>query len=183
MQTREDGNPEHAKIDRALSNLSNADVQTAIVVKSTFNVQTVTNNTGSVIDFLNIRSSDEFTTMAQQFMMYKVKWIKFQVYPQLAANTVPMSISTFHGNYFGSVPVAWVTESSVIDGVDSEYLPIGGRPISFYWIAKGEPENSWLPEDSTQSFGGLRYFQPGTQVSGIQCRVNMSAMVTFKGRE
>lgn len=183
LQMRSDGDRLAAKIDRTISSMRAGESSCPILVKSALSLTTSTTSAVSVVwTYPEIASADDFVSLAQQFNLFKVKMMRFEVCHVNSTSTAAVVLSTVHSNASGAIPTTWTTEQSVIDAPDSVYINPGAQREVLYWNASGVSETEYQDISSYSNHGGLRAYLPQTGVSVQTCVVVCSAVVVFRGR-
>lgn len=182
VQNREDGDAGAAKIDRAISAMRYMESSTVVLCKGIVDLNTTTVVNAATVDFAFVSSTDDFSTMALQFNTFKVKAMKFEVFPTNPVNSTPIAMSTFHAVLPGAAPATWVTEAAIVDAPDAKYLMPGADKSCFYWNATGPRENEFQDCNSFSNFGGLRYSVRVGSATASVATIVVTAQVVFKGR-
>jgi len=175
-----------ARIDRILSGMQNSHSQIRVICGDTVLLSTsATATTFGVYTGTNVRATDDFTSIAQQYETFRIAAIRFEVYDVNPGSAVFAGFSTQHdvsppGGTYGNPTIA-----NVMDGPDASLPPAGGSKAIFNWVAHGTAEIEFQTDDlptGPSDFGGLRYFfgSPGAAVSKYQLVVK--AVVDFRGR-
>ncbi len=181
VQTRRDGDTGAARVDRLISSQRFNESACLVLCKTSFTVNSLT--TGGNVQswsFPELAATDDFVSMAQQFNTFKVKAIKFQVWPTNPTVQARTVFSTVHVN--GSIPASYNSEASVVDAPDSMYLVPGAEPRELYWQARGTAENDFQQVSSYSDYGGFRAYTDQTSTAAYVCTVVVNAAVVFRGR-
>lgn len=173
-----------ARLDRMLTDLQNTQSQVRVEIGFSISFSTTTgpDQTG-IYSHFSLRGQDEWQSMVQQWQMYRVRAIRFDVY-DINPNVVCFSAwSTFHETSQDSAPA--FTFNQVLDGPDAQ-LPTNGAPkLRFTWMAKGPAEMQFQNVDSDAQdavdFGGLRW-AIGAGAAASKFQVVGKAVVDFRGR-
>lgn len=181
-QMRTDGDTLAAKIDRTISGMRAGESACTVLVKSAISIAASSTAATSVVwTYPEIASADDFVSLAQQFNMFKVKFMRFQFCHVNPSSTTAVVASTVHSNAAGALPISWTTEQAVIDSPDSVYLSPGGDPETLYWNASGVSETEYQDCTTFNNHGGLRVYLPQSTVAQTAVVV-CSAVVVFRGR-
>lgn len=177
------GGSDGLMVDRQLSNVKQSESQTRILIGDVVDLDIASTDTFGVWDFNTLYGTDDFTSMIQQYRMFRVKSIKFVVYDINAGSVARNVFATFHDDYTGSVPV--FTRANITDQPDSQVISVGTGQTTFYWVAHGVEENRFQSATSAgalaNKFGGLRYFFSNGTV-GAKYTLEVHAVVDFRGR-
>jgi hypothetical protein len=173
------------RVDRMISSLKESESQCRIMTGSTldFSTPTTADALGS-FGFDEIFASDDFSTMIQQWNLFRVSAIKFDIYdinPTVAVNN---TWGVWHDNYEGAVPA--YTRQNMVDLPDSRVLSSGTGQTTLYWVPHGTAEQQFQAASSSgsavQKYGGLRYFVAQNAVNVPKYVVVVHAVVDFRGR-
>jgi hypothetical protein len=168
-----------------ISSLKESESQCRIMTGSTldFSTPTTADALGS-FGFDEIFASDDFSTMIQQWNLFRVSAIKFDIYdinPTVAVNN---TWGVWHDNYEGAVPA--YTRQNMVDLPDSRVLSSGTGQTTLYWVPHGTAEQQFQAASSSgsavQKYGGLRYFVAQNAVNVPKYVVVVHAVVDFRGR-
>lgn len=175
----QDGDVVGARFDRMVSSMRSQESAIPVLIKGAGAIDSGTEQ-GLYWGFLNIAASDEFGSLAQQFKLFKIKAIRFEVFHQVASFAQPIVVSTYHTQDAEAAPRV----EDVIDGEDSKFLDAGAGKQVFYWNARGTPETDYQSTSALGSYGGLRAFRQTNAVNpGLrQATIVWTAQVVFKGR-
>lgn len=171
--------------DRMISAIKQSESQTRILIGDTFDLATSTAaDTLGTYGFDSIFVSDDFISMIQQFNLFRVMAIKFDIYDINPNAAVFNTWGIWHDNYETSIP-AYV-RSNIADLPDSRVLSGGTGQTTLYWLAHGTAEQQFQASSTTgspiQRFGGLKYFVQATSPSVPKYTVQVHAVVDFRGR-
>jgi hypothetical protein len=184
VQTRQDGDTAAAKIDRTISQMRAGESSCMVLCKSAYALSTSTTAaTSVVVTYPEIASSDDFVSLAQQFNMFRIKCMRFDLShtnPSFVGNVVA---STVHSNLVGAIPTGWTSEQSVVDGPDSLYISPGSVREVFYWNGTGVSETEFQDVSTYNNHGGFRAYLPQQTAASTAGVVVVSAVVIFKGRK
>lgn len=177
-----------AKLDRMISALQTSHSQTRVLCQETYNQNTQTASYVSTFSASNVRATDDFQSIAQQYETYRISAIRFDVYDIAGNNATPGFFSTWHDEIlYGATPS--FTMANVVDGPDSQIVPPGTGKISFTWIPKGTIENGFQSVTAASSpvdFGGIRLAvsagASGFTANAPKFQIIMKAVVDFRGR-
>lgn len=175
-----------AKLDRMLQALHNSQSQTRIEIGFATNISVTTGGADQlgIMSGNRVRLEDEFTTFVQQFQLFKIVAIRYDVYDINPAIVCFSAFSTFH-EVSDSLPPSF-TFPQVMDGPDTQVATNGAPRLSFSWIAKGAKETEFQSVDTAAAdvsdFGGLRWAIGAGSVAGSKYQVVAKAVVDFRGR-
>lgn len=183
-----DAGNDSAYIERCIAGLQNSESTITVLCNDTLTLATSNAANGLVagtITASQVRGTDDFISMMEQFNMYRIRAVRFDIYDINQSVAATNVFSTFHdvvpfGSSYAPPPLALV-----VDGPDAKNVPPGMGKQSFFWRAKGTNENQFQAGDTIgapEDFGGLRYaFYSGTLASP-KYQVMVRAVVDFRGR-
>jgi len=181
VQVREDGDTQAARIDRIISTLRSQESSMFINCKGVYDINASTSATTAYLTYATVVATDEFQSVAQQYNMYKVKGMRFEVFHTNPTTATPVALSTFHMNMVGVPPASYLSEGAIVDAPDAMFMEPGSKKQTFYWNASGQSENEYQDTTNYNDHGGLRFaVRAGT--TGQIGIVVMSALVVFRGR-
>jgi hypothetical protein len=174
------------KVDRQLAALHDSASQTQMLCTSYFDYSTAATETLATISWGSVANSDDFVSLANQFLTWRVRSMRFDVYDLQPQITSAGLFSTFH-DQFTSATAPVYSFVNVVDGPDSTYIPPGVGKVSLSWVAHTTNEKGFYDVTSSdanrEDFGGLRVaIPPSTSPFGFKYRVIMKAIVDFRGR-
>jgi len=177
------GGQDGLKVDRQMNSVKQSESQTRILVGDVVDLDIASTDTYGVWDFNTLYGTDEFTTMIQQYRMYRVNSIKFVIY-DINGGTVARNVfATFHDDYTGPVPV--FSRANITDQPDSQVISAGTGQVTLYWKAHGVEENRFQSATTSgaiaNKYGGLRYYISNGTV-GAKYTIEVHAVVDFRGR-
>lgn len=176
-----------ARVDRQLSAVQNSGNHIMVLCSETnaLNVSTTADTVGN-ISWSQIRTFDDFTSMATQFNTFRIKAVRYDVYDINPGIPNAGTFGTFHDQYtIGSQPS--FTFGEVVDSIDAQMVPPGTGKASFTWVARTPLERGYVdvtpdPTSSGPDFGGFRFNVPVGTTAGVKFRVITKALVEFRGR-
>lgn len=173
------------RVDRQITALKASESQTRVLIGDVLDVgiPTTTDSSGS-IGFEQIISSDDFQSITQQYNLFRVVAIKFEIFDTNPNVSAYNSWGVYHDNYEGS-PIAF-TRANIADLPDSRVLSGGTGQTCLYWVAHGPLELQFNGATSlgsvVQKYGGLKYFV-GVGGSAVpKYTIQWHAVVDFRGR-
>jgi len=174
-------------IDRTISSLQISHQQVRLLCEDSFSIATLSSASVGVLGHSQIKLFDEFTSIFQQFELYRITAIRYDVYDMNPANLGSFAwFSTFHDQYSAAAQPQF-SQANVIDGPDTLMVPPGTGKATLYWRSHGTTEREFQSADDastnfvTQDYGGLRYaLTPSTNNSKYQ--IVVKAVVDFRGR-
>jgi len=176
----DDGN----KVDRILSSLQNSHSQTRLLCSDSYTIAVPTAaQVNAIVAGSQVRTSDDFNSIAAQFETFRVKAIRFDIYDVNPAGLGTAFWGTFHDEYLTSAQPTF-TSGDVVDSPDGQIVPPGTGKITLTWMAKGTRENDFttITQPSTD-FGGLRYsVNAATVAVPGKYQIFWKAIVDFRGR-
>lgn len=180
MTVAQDGDVQGARFDQMVSNARYNESAVPVLVKAVFGISSVTTGTSGAYGYTQLAAEDDFVSMAQQWNLFRVKAMRFEVFHVNPGTIAPVVLSTFHAD--GGTFTPYLTQGSVVDGPDSKYMDAGAGKQVFYWTGNNSTERLFQSPESFVDFGGLRFFNEGTTGSFPIARVIVTAQVVFKGR-
>lgn len=173
------------RVDRQISAMKQSESQTRVLIGDVIDVGIpATADVSTTYGFDQIIASDDFQSVAQQYNLFKVVSIRFDIYDTNPNVSAYNAWGIFHDNYEGS-PIAF-TRANVADLPDSRVISGGTGQTTLYWVAHGSLEQQFNSATTVgsvvQKYGGLKYFvgQGGTAVPKYTIQVH--AVVDFRGR-
>lgn len=172
-----------SRVDRQISALKTSESQTRVLIGAVLDVGIPTADTSAVYGFDSIFATDDFASLIQQYNLFRVKSIKFDIYDVNPNVPTYNTWGVWHDNYEGPVPN--YTRENIADLPDSRVVSPGTGQTTLYWNAHGFAENQFQAAGSAgspaQRFGGLRYFISGGAAVNKYI-VHVHAVVDFRGR-
>lgn len=172
-------------VDRMISAVKETESQVRIIIGDVLDVFTAT--TGGVngtYDFNALMSGDEWSSMIQQFNLFRVRAIKFDIVDVNPSQPVLNTFGTFHDNTMGTVVP--YTRANIADLPDSRVLSGGTGQTTLYWVAHGTTEMGFQAATSlgtpSEYYGGLKYFLGQTTTATPKYTITVHAVVDFRGR-
>jgi len=176
--------PDGLRIDRMVTSIKDSESQTRILVGDVIDIASATTDTNGTYGFDQIFGTDDFTNMIQQFNLFRVRSIKFEIFDINSTVAVYNNWGIWHDNYETSVPA--YTRANIADLPDSRVLSSGTGQTTLYWMAHGTAEQQFQAGSAAgsqaQRFGGLKYFVSGTTPAVTKYTVQVHAVVDFRGR-
>jgi len=172
-------------VDRQISSIKESESQTRIVCGDVFDLGIPTGtDTLGLWGFDQLLGTDDFTNMIQQFNLFRVSSIKFEIYDINPSTAGYNTWGVFHDNYESSAPA--YTRSNIADLPDSRVISGGTGQTTLYWVARGSAEQQFQAAAAggspAQKFGGLRYYIGAGGVPIAKFTVVVHAVVDFRGR-
>jgi len=172
------------RVDRMVSSIKDSESQTRILIGDVLDVSTTASEVNGTYGFDQIFASDDFISMIQQYNLFRIRSIKFDisdVNPQIASYN---QWGVWHDNYETTIPS--YTRANVADLPDSRVLSAGTGQTVLYWVAHGTAENQFQAGSTAgspaQRFGGLKFYLGNNTGSGIKYSITVHAVVDFRGR-
>jgi hypothetical protein len=136
--------------------------------------------TTALIGFGELQSSDDFVSFSAQYLEFRVRAIRFDVYDIQPSSAPTINYwSTYHT--IGTLPTPTVED--IMDRPDCRAIPPGTGKASLAWVAHGLPENDFLPTSTSTNLGGLAWYtSPSAAVVGTKYQVTAKYVVDFRGR-
>jgi hypothetical protein len=136
--------------------------------------------TTGVVDFSALASTDDFVSFSAQYLEFRVKAIRFDVYdiqPNAAATVNYWA--TYH--QVGGTPPQ--TQENIIDRPDVRSIAPGDGKVTLAWVAHGIPEMAFQSVNNYNGLGGLvNYVSPAAGYTGARYTVIAKFVVDFRGR-
>lgn len=176
--------PDEIRLDRYIQSIQNSQGQVRVLCNSA--VTLTSSNLGSSISFAQLYGSDDFASMAQQFELYRVKAIRFDVYSTQTSNSAKALFGTFHADAATSAGFPAVNLALVTDSPDAKVPGTEGPSTRWTWMARGSHENDFYSTESSDQydFGGIRFAAlGGTFNSEPYYNVVVKYVVDFRGRK
>lgn len=172
-------------VDRMISAVKISESQIRVVVGDLTDVFTTTTaGVNGTIGFDNILQSDEVASLVQQYNLFRVRAIKFDIYDINPGQSVLNTFGIWHDNYEGAAPT--YTRANVADLPDSRSISSGTGQTTLYWVAHGVAEMQFQQASSVgtpyQAYGGLKYFLGAVSQAVPKYTIQMHAVVDFRGR-
>lgn len=174
------------RVDRMISAIKDSESQMRIMVGDIIDLGIPSSaDTLSSYGFDQIVACDDFVSMAQQFNLFRITAIKFDVYDNNPSVAAYNGWGVWHENY-NSSSLAY-TRANIADLPDSRVISGGTGQTTLYWLAHGTAENqfqnAFAGNSTLNRFGGLKYFigNGGTAVNKYTVQVH--AVVDFRGRK
>jgi len=176
------------RFDRVMTALTQSQSLIDLLVDDQFSIDvssTISPGVGLTYNFVNIVATDDFQSLLQQYNLFRVKGIRFDIYdtnPNTGSGTA--FFSTYHvaGGQTQNMPAL----NDVVDGPDSGIVPPGQGKLSLTWMSKDIHERDFQATASPgayTNYGGLRaYVTQGTTATTARWRVIVKAHVQFRGR-
>lgn len=166
------------KVERQLAALNESQSTTRICIQDQFPVGTSATAQVTPYGVTNIKGTDDFAAMLQQYQKYRIVAMRFDIYDIQPSNVSAGFWATFHG----TDPPA---PTEVYDLPDCAMVPPGTGKLTLYWYPNGPLEKGWWNVDDTttlnQFVGGLAINIPAT-AAGTKWNVLVRAIVDFRAR-
>lgn len=170
-------------VDRMISAIKESQSQTRVLIGDFVGLDVAAGATLGTYGFDQIFGSDDFTSMLQQWTLFRVRAIKFDIYDINPAASLYNVFGTWHDNYETSIPS--YTRANIADLPDSRVISAGTGQTTLYWVAHGTSEEQFQSASSlgsiSQRFGGLKYSYDGGTPAG-KFALQVHAVVDFRGR-
>lgn len=173
------------KVDRQIAAIKTSESQTRVVIGDVFDLGIPTTaDTSSSYTFDSVIATDDFASLAQQYNLFRIVAIKFDIYDTNPNVPAYNNWGVWHDNYEGSA-LAY-TRANIADLPDSRVLSGGTGQTTLYWVAHGTLENDFNATTTTgsplQKFGGLKYYVGLGSTAVPKYTVQVHAVVDFRGR-
>jgi len=172
-------------VDRMISSLKMSESQCRILLADTLDLPTATTEGFGSYGLDQVFATDDFGSMTQQFQLFRVRAIKFDIY-DVAPNVAVLNLwGIWHDNYQSTSAPAY-TRANVADLPDSRVLSAGTGQTTLYWVAHGTEEMGFQSTNSqgtvASRFGGLKYYIGSTGVANTKFTVAVHIVCDFRGR-
>lgn len=172
-------------VDRMISAVKTSESQIRVVIGDLTDVFTTTTaGVNGTIGFDNILQSDDVASLVQQYNLFRVRAIKFDIYDVNPSQPILNTFGIWHDNYEGAAPT--YTRANVADLPDSRSISAGTGQTTLYWVAHGVAEMQFqnVSNQGTpyQAYGGLKYFLGQVSQAVPKYTIQMHAVVDFRGR-
>jgi len=173
------------RVERTIAAVKESESQTRIVIGDAVDLPTSsTVEVSGSYSFDNIFATDDYASMIQQYNLFRIRYIKFDIIDVNSGAAVVNTWGTWHDNYEGTVPV--YSRQNINDLPDARVMSAGTGQFTLYWAAHGVAENQFQAASTAgspaQRFGGLKYFYSTSAVAGAKYVLNVHAVVDFRGR-
>lgn len=132
------------------------------------------------VSFSDAVATDDFTSFATQYLEYRIRAIRFDIYDVAGVGTVTNYWSTYH-----TVGTAPNTDfESVMDRPDARVVAPGDGKATLAWVAHSVPEMSFQSTGTSSSLGGLSYYTYSVNaLSGTKYIITAKFIIDFRGRK
>lgn len=181
------GGMDSVKVDRQLSAIHDSSNHVQMLCSSQFDLSaTASTETTGNITWSQVTTFDDYISLAQQFLSFRVRSLRFDIYDVNPAVSTTGVFSTFHDQYTTATQPVF-TFANVVDGTDSLIVPPGIGKAQLTWVGHTTNEKGYYDvvaaDAAREDFGGLRYVVPPNGTSqAIKYRVIVKAIVDFRGR-
>lgn len=173
------------KLDRQLSAIHDSSNHVQMLCSNVTDVGIAATDTMGNISWTQIAQFDDWISLAQQFLTFRVRSIRFEIFDINPGAPGVGLFSTFH-DQFTSANIPAFTFANVVDGPDSTFIPPGTGKVSLSWVGHTTVEKGYYDVNSAdanrEDFGGLRYFVQATTAAPLKYRIITKAIVDFRGR-
>lgn len=173
-------------VDRMISSIKASESQTRILIGDSLDLNTIASSeTSSSYGFDQLFVTDDFASMAQQFNLFRVAAMKFEIFDLNPSVPVFNTFGIFHDNYETGVPA--YTRANITDLPDSRVISAGTGQTTLYWVAHGPAETQFQQASSVigsiaQRYGGLKYYVGPFVSANTKYSVIVHAVIDFRGR-
>jgi len=171
-------------VDRQIAAIKESESQTRILIGSIFDAASEVSPSNGTVGFEQIYESDDFVSLIQQYNLFRVSAIKFDIYDIDGTRPAFNNWGIWHDNYELTPPA--YTRTNVADLPDSRVISPGTGQTTLYWVAHGTAEKQFQQASNlgsvAQKFGGLKYFIGDSTVRFSKYTIQMHAIVDFRGR-
>lgn len=171
------------RLDRFLSNMDASQSLVNTVMEGVFTIAGGTTASSATYSFANIKAISDFVNFSNEFNLFRVKGIKFEVY-----DTVPNSQGTAYWAtyHIAEGQTAPSTLGSITALVDLRIVPPGDGKTTLTWVPTGTKELQFQSANSTGTsidYGGLVVYTPAsTAPAPSRWYVVVKAHVQFRMR-
>lgn len=173
---------EELRLDRYLSSMDASQSLVNTVMEGVFTIAGGTTASSATYSFANIKAITDFTNFSNEFNLFRVKGVKFEIY-----DTVPNSQGTAYWAtyHIAEGQTAPSTLASVTALVDLKIVPPGDGKTTLTWKASGTKELQFQSANvgSYTDYGGLVVYTPAsTAPAPSRWYVVVKAHVQFRMR-
>jgi len=172
------------QVDRQISALKTSESQTRVLCGTVLDSGIQTVDIVGTYGYDQIGLTDDFVSMAQQYNLFRVKSIKFEIFDLNPNVPCYNNWGIWHDSYEDTTPL--YTRANIADLPDSRVLSGGTGQTTLYWNAHGTAENQFQSCASgtpVTKFGGLKYFiGANPTVVNYKYSIQVHAVVDFRGR-
>lgn len=173
-----------ARTDRQMTAVKTSESQTRVVIGDIVDLPSPLTEVFGTYGFDQIFGSDDFNSMIQQYNLFRIKSIKFEIFDINSNVAIYNQWGIWHDNYETTVPS--YNRANIADLPDSRVLSSGTGQTTLYWVAHGTAENQFQQSSSAgspiQRFGGLKYYISGSNPAVTKYSLQVHAVVDFRGR-
>lgn len=171
-------------VDRMISDIKQSESQIRLLAGDAVDLGSLTTDTLGTYGFDNVFASDEFVTAIQQYNLFRIRAIKFDIYDINPNQPVFNAWGVWHDNYETTIPA--YTRANVTDLPDSRVISGGTGQTTLYWVAHGTAEMQFQAASTAgspaQRFGGLKFFIGGSTAAVSKFELVVHVLIDFRGR-
>lgn len=173
------------KVDRQIAAVKQSESQVRVLIGDVLDVGIpAAVDVNTTYGFDQIIASDDFQSVAQQYNLFKIVSIKFDIYDTNPNTSAYNAWGVYHDNYEGS-PIAF-TRANIADLPDSRVISGGTGQTTLYWVAHGPLEQQYNSATTVgsvvQKYGGLKYYVGQGGAAAPKYTIQVHAVVDFRGR-
>lgn len=138
-----------------------------------------TTASGGTVGFVELAATDDFVSMAAQYVEFRVRAIKFGVFDVQPGSAPTVNFwSTYHAD---DTTVATGPED-VTDRPDARSIPPGDGRVNLSWVAHGPLEMAFQSTTAYARLGGLSYNTQTNAAQGfVKYQIIAKFIVDFRG--
>jgi len=130
-------------------------------------------------DYTSASTTDDFASFSAQFLEFRVRAMRFDIY-DIQPN---VSVLNYMGSFHTAGPASATSLEAILDRADSRSLTSGQGKTSLSWVAHGIPEMEFQDVTSFTNLGGISiYTNPQVAVTGAKYQVVCKYIIDFRGR-
>jgi hypothetical protein len=170
--------------DRMISAVKTSESQTRIVIGDLVDLNVPPANINGTYGFDDVFRTDDFLSMIQQYNLFRIKSIKFEIFDINPNQFSFNNWATWHDSYSDVIPA--YSRANIADSPDARVLSGGTGQTTLYWHAHGVEENRFQSDSTAGApsirFGGLKYYIGAGQGGAGKYQIQVHAVVDFRGR-
>lgn len=133
-----------------------------------------------IISFSDMANTDDFLSFSAQYLEFRVRAIRFDVYDLQPNNT---SVVNYWSTYHTVGGTTTADLESTLDRPDARAISPGDGKASLAWVAHSIPEMGFQRVDTFNGLGGLSYYTASaTVVNNTKYSIVAKFVVDFRGR-
>lgn len=139
-----------------------------------------TTATGGVVSFTDLVGSDDFTSFSAQYVEFRVRAIRFDVYN---INPAGQPVINYWATYHADDTTVGSSAENVMDRPDARAIAPGDGKTSLAWLAHGPLEMEFQATTAYARLGGLVFNLQAVSTTTVPIYTVMAKfIVDFRGR-